>query len=73
MSGAWKSDHEKMEAHTMKYAVKDILMPDRPDVSKVYVAYANVMLLNKSADPDAKIIWLIQCPSDRFPAPVTLV
>lgn len=58
----------------MKYAVKDILMPDRPDVSKVYVAYANVMLLNQSAAaPDAKIIWLIKHPSDRFPAPVTLI
>lgn len=57
----------------MKYAVKDILMPDRPDVSKVYVAYANVMLLNKSADPDAKIIWVIKHPYDRFPAPVMLV
>lgn len=57
----------------MKYAVKDILLPDRPDVSKVYLAYANVMLVNKSASSDAKIIWLLQHPSDRFPAPVTLV
>lgn len=57
----------------MKYTVKYIQMPERSDVSKVYVSYASVMLVNKSADPDAKIIWLIQHPSDRFPAPVTLV
>ena len=62
----------------MKYTVKYIQMPERSDVSKVYVTYPNVMfvnviLLNKSADPDAKIIWLIQHPSDRLPAPVTLV
>lgn len=57
----------------MQYTVKNILMPDRSDVSKIYVAYANVMLVNKSADPNAKIIWLVQHPSDRLPAPVTLV
>lgn len=56
----------------MKYTVKDMLMPGRPDVDKVYVAHANVMLVNKSADTDAKIIWLILHSYDYFPAPVKL-
>lgn len=52
---------------------KDMSMAGRPDVGWVYVAHANVILVNKSADPDAKIIWLLQRPDDVFPARVTFV
>lgn len=49
---------------------KDMSMVGRPDVGWVYVAHANVILVNKSADPDAKIIWLIRRSYEYFPAPV---
>ena len=55
----------------MKYTVKNVLIPDRPDVIKIVISYSKLMLVNKSASADAKIIWLLQSPDDLFPAPVT--
>lgn len=57
----------------MKYTVKNVLIPDRPDVIKIVISYSKLMLVNKSASADAKIIWLLQRPDDLFPAPVTFV
>ena len=59
-----------MEAHTMKYAVEIVDIPDRPDVIKLIITTTPLTLVNRSAAPDAKIIWLLQRPDDVFPAPV---
>lgn len=52
----------------MKNIIKIVDIPDRPDVIKLIITTARLTLVNRSAAPDAKIIWLIQRPDDRFPA-----
>ncbi len=54
----------------MKHTVKIVDIPDRPDVIKLIITTARLTLVNRSAAPDAKIIWLLQRPDDVFPAPV---
>ena len=55
----------------MQHTVRFAQIPDRPDVIKIVISYSKLMLVNKSASADAKIIWLLQSPDDLFPAPVT--
>lgn len=52
----------------MNYTVKIVDIPDRPDVIKLIITTARLTLVNRSAAPDAKIIWLLQRPDDVFPA-----
>lgn len=54
----------------MKNTVMTVDIPDRPDVIKLIITTARLTLVNRSAAPDAKIIWLLQRPDDVFPAPV---
>ena len=51
----------------MKYTVKNVLIPDRPDVLRIVITPTRKILINRSAAPDAKIIWLLQRPDDRVP------
>ena len=57
----------------MKYAVEIVDIPDRPDVIKLIITTTPLTLVNRSAAPDAKIIWLLQRPDDVVPARVTFV
>ena len=57
----------------MKYTVEIVDIPDRPDVIKLIITSARLTLVNRSAAPDTKIIWLLQRPDDVFPAHVTFV
>lgn len=54
----------------MKHTVKIVDIPDRPDVIKLIITSARLTLVNRSAAPDAKIIWLLQRPDDVFPYPI---
>lgn len=54
----------------MKNTVMTVDIPDRPDVIKLIITTARLTLVNRSAAPDANIIWLLQRPDDVFPAPV---
>lgn len=54
----------------MKHIVKIVDMPECPDVIKLIITTARLTLVNRSAAPDAKIIWLLQRPDDVFPYPI---
>lgn len=54
----------------MQYEVHFVRIPDRPDVIKLIITTTPLTLVNRSAAPDAKIIWLLQRPDDVFPAEI---
>lgn len=54
----------------MQYMVRFVRIPDRLDVIKLIIPTARLTLINRSAAPDAKIIWLLQRPDDVFPAEI---
>lgn len=54
----------------MKYSIKNVYIPDRPDIIKVMMIPSRRVLINKAAARDAKIIWLLVRPDDVFPAPI---
>ena len=55
-------------ARNMKqYRTKLVDIPDRPDVLRIVITPTRKILINRSAAPDANVIWLLQHPDDRVP------
>lgn len=54
------------------YRTKIVDIPDRPDVLRIVITPTRKILINRSAAPDARIIWLLQHLDDRVPFRVIL-